>query len=102
MDRRLELHDILCEIMGDPKRVYFQPKVNIRLDYPCIVYSRDTADSEFADNRPYKWNTRYQVVYIDRKPDNDVIEKLIALPMCRHDRSYVSDDLHHDSFNLYF
>lgn len=105
---RLQLHDILVGIMKDVDpsyesgHVYFQPPSTIKMNYPCIVYERNTADTQFADNSPYIYHVRYQIMVIDRNPDSPIPDKIAALPMCTADRHYVSDNLNHDIYNLYF
>ena len=51
MGPRLQLHQTPWSVCTD--NVYFQPPTNIKLEYPCIVYKRDFADTEFADDNPY-------------------------------------------------
>lgn len=101
MAQRQSLHDILLEIMGSGK-VYFQPPANLQMEYPCIVYRRDNARSQFAGNQPYHVSKRYLVTYITRDPDSDVWEKIAGLPLCLHNRYYAVNNLNHDVFNLYF
>ena len=96
---RLLLQGILETIT--PK-VYFQPPANVQMEYPCIVYQRDYADTKFAGNSPYHNTKRYQVTVIDRDPDSDIPDKVAALPMCRFDRAFVADNLNHDVFRLFF
>lgn len=99
MGQRLTLHQILETIA--PK-VYFQPPTNVRLEYPCIVYHRDFADTKFADDKPYNHTKRYMVIVIDRDPDSQIPDKVAALPMSLFNRFYTADDLNHDVFNVYF
>lgn len=82
--------------------VYFQPPENIKLTYPCIVYRRDSANTQFADNRPYRNKKRYQVMVIDQDPDSPIPDKVADLPLCTFDRHYTAEYLNHDVFNLYF
>ena len=100
MAPRLELQDKLETILGTPN-VYFQPPANVQIQYPCIVYSRDKADSEFAGNDLYRYTKRYQVTYISRDPDSIVPDKIASLPMCTFNRFYPADNLNHDVFFLY-
>jgi hypothetical protein len=72
------------------------------MQYPCIVYNRDSVDTEFADNTPYRHTKRYQVTVIDRNPDSGVPDKVAALPMCSYDRFFTADNLNHDVFNIFF
>lgn len=100
-NQRLKLHQILKTILGT-NNVYFQPPATIKMNYPCIVYSRDYAVSEFAGNSPYRNTLRYQVTIIDKNPDSDIPDKVAALPMCTFSRFYTEDNLNHDVFSLYF
>lgn len=101
MDRRLQLQEILEKILGS-EHVYFSPTENIQMKYPCIVFTRDTGDTTFADGRAYRFTVRYQITAISRDPDSEVIHKLAELPMCVFDRHYISDGLNHDTFNCYY
>lgn len=96
---RLELHAILLTLAD---HVYFQPPENIKLSYPCIIYRRDSADTKFADNRPYRYKKRYQVMVIDQDPDSPIPDKVADLPSCVFERHYTADYLNHDVFNLFF
>lgn len=107
MSKRLELHDILCELVnitepnGD-SHVYFNPLASVNMKYPAIRYKRKKIDKIYANNVVYKFKTCYEVIVIDSDPDSDLVEKVLLLPHCEHDRSYVSDNLHHDVFTLFY
>lgn len=98
MDRRLELDGLFREVVAN---VYFQPPGNVTLVYPCIVYELDQIETLYACDRPYTSNYRYTVTVIDRDPESPITKKLTALPLCHHDRHFVSDNLHHDVFTIY-
>jgi hypothetical protein len=70
--------------------------------YPCIVYHRDTARSQFADNSPYRYTKHYQVTVIDRNPDSEIPDRVAHLPLCTHSRFFTADNLNHDVFSLYY
>lgn len=72
------------------------------MQYPCIVYSRDRAQTRFASNNPYKYTKGYQVTVIDRNPDSEIPDKVALLPMCEHNRFFTADNLNHDVFTLFF
>lgn len=72
------------------------------MPYPCIVYQMDKAQTKFADNNPYRYAKRYQVTVIDRDPDSTIPDKVAALPACTFDRFFVTDNLNHFVFTLYF
>lgn len=99
MAPRLELQTLL-ETFTD--NVYFQPPANLAMQYPCIVYQRDQADTKFADNSPYSYTQRYQVTVISRDPDEVIVGKVAALPKCLFNRYFAANNLNHDVFVLYF
>lgn len=101
MASRLELQSKLEELLGS-RNVYYQPPENFKINYPAIIYNKSDIDSTKADNLNYVNTTRYNVIIVDRKPDNPVISKILKLPLSSYDRHYVSDNLNHDSINLYF
>lgn len=101
MDRRLQLQALLEELLGT-RHVYFQPPANVRMEFPCIVYHRDYADTKFAGNKPYSHTKRYQVTVVDRDPDSPIPDKVAMLPLCLRNRFFVAENLHHDVFNIYY
>lgn len=101
MAPRAQLQEILAEILG-ADNVYFQPPTNIIMQYPCIIYHRDFANTQFADDNPYRNTKRYMVTVVDKDPDSAIPDKVAALPMCTFNRFYTADNLNHDVFNLFF
>ena len=99
--RRLELHNILCDILGS-SHCYFQPPEDILLEYPCIIYERSMGEPRFADNNLYTNMWQYAVIVIDRDPDTDIPGKVAELPLCSADRFYQADNLNHYSFTLFY
>ena len=98
---RLELQAILEEILGS-ENVYFQPPASLRMKYPCIVYERSDIAPIKADNVNYLKRKRYLVTVIDKDPDSVIPDKLIDLEYCNFDRHFVSNNLNHDVYTLYF
>lgn len=101
MDRRLELHELLCEILGS-RNVYYQPPESVKMLYPAIVYERARIDNNFANNGVYMQSPGYTITVIDKDPDSEIVFKISQLPMCRYDRHFTSDNLNHDTFMLYY
>lgn len=101
MVSRAELQKTLEELLGSDQ-VYFQPPVNLTMHYPCIVYEREAARSERADNFAYVYTPRYKITVISKKVDHPVIFKLPLLPMCTFRTHFVTEGLNHDVFELYF
>ena len=101
MASRLDLQNKLEELL-ESKNVYYQPPESLKMSYPAIRYSRDNIDKKVANNSTYLLTNCYEIIVIDPKKDNPVIEKLLELPMCRFDRHYISDNLNHYAFTLYY
>ena len=101
MDRRLELHDILSGISG-VKKAYFQPPKTVKLEYPCVIYRIRSIESNHANDFPYTNKDCYQVTIIDRNPDSTIRQWFMNQPLCRFDRYYTADNLHHWVFVLYY
>lgn len=126
MGQRAGLHALLCNVLSsfgvwlwDPlnfttddlqtaiereakRHVYYQPPSNIKIAYPCIVYSMSDIDTKFADNIPYIRQKRYDLTVIDKDPDSMIVDKVGNLPRCTFDRSYVADNLYHWTFSIYY
>lgn len=96
-----QLQSILENLDG-VQAAYFQPKMNDKLAYPCIIYERDDSFVSHADNVKYVFYKRYTVTVIDRKPDSLIPDLVEQLPFTRFDRKFTRDGLNHTVFNLYF
>ena len=101
MATREQLQSKLEELLGSAN-VYYQSPTSTGMKYPAILYSKSKIDHKLADNKKYSLNTRYDLIVIDKRPDNPVISKLLELDYCSYDRQYKSDNLYHDSLTIYF
>lgn len=101
MASRLELQTKLEELLGS-RNVYYQPPESIKMEYPAIRYSLANINSKHADNMNYSNVNYYELIVIDRRPDNPVIQKILELPMSSFGRHYSADNLNHYVINLYF
>ncbi len=101
MAPRLTLQTKFEAILGS-EEAYFQPGRNVTMSYPAIVYNVDGLDTKWADNLAYKQDVEYQVIVIQRDPDDDFWKKVGALPKCSFQRSEVVENLYHYYFALYF
>lgn len=102
--RRYLLQALLQQVSGLPEsQVHFQPPTGMEMTFPAITYSRGRAETDFADNLPYRSAQSYTVTVISKDPDNDQIRSQIAaLPYCSFDRWYATDGLNHDVYTLFF
>lgn len=101
MATRLQLQSKLEELLGS-RNVYYQPPTNLKMSYPAIKYSLSRIDSKSADDIGYLHSRSYELILIDPKPDNPVIDKLLQLPMCSFGTHYKADNLNHYTFTLYY
>lgn len=98
---RLELHEILCNLLGS-RNVYFQPPPSVQMKYEAIVYSLNDISVNYADDIKYKSMKRYSVIAISKNPDSELCNKLLDLPYSELDRFYTADNLNHWVITLYF
>lgn len=101
MGTRADLQSLLETLLGS-RNVYFQPPPTIQMKYPCIVYNLDDMDTKFADNYPYRVERRYSLTVIDKDPDSAIPDKVALLQKCIFDRHFVTDNLNHNVFIIYF
>ena len=101
MDDRPNLQTML-EALLESRNVYLQPPASTKLLFPCIMYNLADIDTKFANNKPYKLDSKYTLTYITTEPDDPFVYKLAALPKCEFDRSFVSENLYHFVFTLYY
>ena len=101
MGKRTDLHVILKTILGSDY-VYFQPPASVKMNYPCIRYTYGSGNTIYADDSPYKFKKSYQVTVIVKDPDSVIPEKIGTLPLCRFDRPFTAENLHHFVYNLYY
>lgn len=101
MNRRLELQAKLEELLGS-RNVYYQPPESLKMEYPCIRYSKSDIESMHADNMKYANHKSYELIVIDKLPDNPVIDAILELPYTSFDRHYKSNNLNHDVITIYY
>lgn len=84
------------------EHAYYQPPENIKMKYPCVVYEKRKPSEYHADNRRYVSWPSFTITAISRDPDDRISEKLLTLPYCAFDRRFVSDNLYHDVYTIYY
>lgn len=103
LTQRLLLQTLLELTSGlSEEDVHFQPPSGTQMRYPAVVYSRNRESKQFADNIPYRYAQGYTVTIIHKDPDNNIRDKIAALPYCSFDRWYATDGLNHDVYTLFF
>ena len=72
------------------------------MNYPAIVYSRDSIGSKYANNNIYGTTIKYGIIVIDKNPDSLIPGKVALLPTAKHTANYISANLNHDTFTIQF
>lgn len=82
--------------------VYFQPPSSYMLEYPAIIYSINTIQAYYADNKKYQKNDSYKLILVTEDPDNNYVDEILNLPLCSFNTHYCSDNLNHYVFTIYY
>lgn len=102
MNNRLMLHEKLVELVGN-QNVYFQPPASVKLSYPCVIYSIGNGDAKHANNKVYNYINSYEILFIYKNPNLDIIDKVLnEFSMCTFGRWYSAYNLNHYAFTLYY
>lgn len=102
MASRLNLHEELCALLGT-RNVYFQPPEDVKLKYDCIIYNKEPPKRRHADDMKYFYRDRYSLKFLTKNPDNPLIDKIAhAFQYCAIEQNYVSDNIHHYVYTLYY
>ena len=99
MFNRIKLQTLLENLLGS-RNVYWQPPENLKMNYPAIVYSRDSVNNTRANDRLYFQQFPYTGVVITKDPEIEVIEKLSKMNNVGMSKPYVMDGLHHIPFSI--
>lgn len=101
MPNRLDLHEYLCGVLGS-RNVYFQPPESVKLVYPAIVYELSNINNRYANDGVYIQADSYKVTFISKSPDSEITRALSKIPTCRFNTGFVSDNLYHKVFTIYY
>lgn len=99
---RLVLHEKLCSLLGS-RNVYYQPPANIRMKYPCIVYSSHPVYKFRADNVRYLAWYQYKVQIIAHDPEFPLFDTFPDnFTYCAESAPrFAQDNLNHANYTLY-
>lgn len=91
-----QLHKIL-------DHVYFQPPESIKLQYPCIIYTLEKPSLRRASDKIYTTTNKYQITLISKTPEDPIASVIPgSFDYCTPDRVFVSDNLYHYNFTLFY
>ena len=101
MASRMDLQRELKSILGT-SQVYYQSPENLKMSYPAIVFFIDDINNNYANDHKYLQHNRYMITLIDRNPESEYVDSILALPYCSFDRHYIIDNLNHFIFEIYW
>ena len=102
MGKRTDLQTAFEKILGS-RNVYFNTPESVKMKYDAIRYELAGKDIKRANNRLYQFTNCYDGVVITRDPDTTIPDKILAsFEMCSFGRPYISDNLNHYPFTLYY
>lgn len=102
MSNRDDFDKELREVLGSDY-TYFQPPESVRLHYPCFVYEHSKDSDRFANDRSYVFHEGYDVTVITKDPDLTFKEELKnKFRYCEWIRSFISDNLNHNIYKIYY
>lgn len=97
-----QLKEVLKSYLGNDN-VYYQPPETVKLRYPCIIISRNGANTFSADDMNYIIRMRYTLTYVSRTFDDPVAAGILELlPSISLDRSYTADNLYHTVYSVFY
>ena len=89
----------------DPKKKVhnsLQPK-SVDVSVITVNYNGYEDTCEMIESlRELIHSVAYEIIVIDKLPNNEVIDKILELPYSSFDRHYVSDNLNHDVITIYY
>lgn len=106
MASRPDLHRDLVALLGS-NNVYYQPPESLKIKYPCIIYRLSGASPVAADNDIYLYNRQYQLTFITKDPDSELIDEIPKyftkkFKGCRMSAHFTSDNLNHYNYTIYY
>ena len=102
MASRLDLQQEL-ETLLNSRNVYFQPPPSLLMKYDAIRYELAEKHIRRANNHAYLIVNKYEGVFITQDSESDIPDKMIVhFQMISLGKPYVSDNLYHFPFTLYY
>ena len=98
--KRLKLHQMLCDIIKNPKRVYFVTPEGFKMEYPCFKYELSSIDTNDADNKKYIKKYTFKIMYISKTIDSDILDNVLNFEGCQYLDYFISDGLHHNVYKI--
>lgn len=102
MHSRLELQEKLSSLPNVVK-AYYTPPESIKLQYPCIIYEKETKKIIHANDKAYAKLQPYGVTIIDRDPESTIPDALEdVFTYWSPGKPYYVDGLSHWHYTIYY
>lgn len=102
MASRVELQYKLEALLGS-ENVYFQPPETMKFNYPCVVYELAAKNVPRANDDVYQIHNRYTVTFIGLSADSDLLDRTLhEFQHCTFDKRFISANMYHDVFTIYY
>lgn len=102
MATRESLQVTLERLLGS-RNVYYNPPATIEMKYDAIRYSLGSPRTNYASNNKHIKMNCYNLIVISRRPDPEVIQKILELPYSSMGGTpYTAENLHHYPITLYW
>ncbi len=98
---RKHLDIFLCQYL-ETANVYYQPPESVLIKYPAVIYKLDDIQNITANNSMYMQKKAYMVTVIDKEIESELVTKMSKLLNCQFVNNFVSDNLYHTVFRLYY
>lgn len=100
-----QLLQMLDELL-DHIPLYYDPPSETLMSYPCIRVTHDDLNIIHANNKKYSMMMSYTLTYLNEESVDvgldSITSKIINLEYCTFNRHYVSDNIHHYVFKIYY
>lgn len=103
LEKRRVAFDTELRALLNTTNTYYEPPADVRMSYPCVVYSLGNMDDVRADDIHYTRRLRFMVTTISANPDSEWPQLILDyFPYARFDRNYSADNLSHNVIMIYY
>ena len=102
MKNRIDLHKEILNLVGVNVKVYYQPPSSVKITYPCVIYKLDSDKTKYANDIKYIKHKRYSLTIVTKDADSELPDLFDSLTYCKFDRMYMSENLYHYVYTIYY
>ena len=83
------------------ENVYFNPPEKHKITYPAALIQLNDISTQHGSNIRYTSFYQYKITLITLTEPLEFIKKILELPYCSYNTSFISDKLYHTVFTIY-